>query len=69
MIPEYELHTFERGGYFATEIVPNKLAVISLNTLYWYIFRDIVVIIGSRAMRLLMGVTLNLNQELCSSNG
>jgi endopolyphosphatase len=36
MIPEYEIHTFERGGYFATEVVPNKLAVISLNTLYWY---------------------------------
>jgi len=37
MIPEYEVHTFERGGYFAVEIVPNKLAVISLNTLYWYL--------------------------------
>ena len=36
MIPEYEQHTFERGGYFAVEIVPNKLAVISLNTLYWF---------------------------------
>lgn len=36
MIPEYELHTFERGGYFASEVIPNKLAVISLNTLYWY---------------------------------
>jgi endopolyphosphatase len=35
MIPEYELHTFERGGYFAVEVVPNKLAVVSLNTLYW----------------------------------
>jgi endopolyphosphatase len=36
MIPEYEVHTFERGGYYAVEEVPNKLAVISLNTLYWY---------------------------------
>jgi len=35
MIPEYEMHTFERGGYFAAEVVPNKLAVVSLNTLYW----------------------------------
>jgi endopolyphosphatase len=35
MIPEYEVHTFERGGYFAVEVVPNKLAVLSLNTLYW----------------------------------
>jgi endopolyphosphatase len=38
MIPEYELHTFERGGYFAVEVVPNKLAILSLNTLYWFDF-------------------------------
>jgi endopolyphosphatase len=36
MIPEYEVHTFERGGYYAVEVVPNKLAVIALNTLYWH---------------------------------
>jgi endopolyphosphatase len=40
MIPEYEVHTFERGGYYATEVIPNKLAVVSLNTLYWYLLSD-----------------------------
>lgn len=35
-VPEYERHTFQLGGYFSTEVIPNKLAVISLNTLYFY---------------------------------
>lgn len=36
IVPEYELHTFQLGGYFGREVIPNKLAVLSLNTLYWY---------------------------------
>lgn len=36
-IPESELHTFRRGGYYASEVVPNKISVLSLNTLYFYI--------------------------------
>lgn len=35
-IPEYELHIFQLGGYFSREIIPRRLAVISLNTLYFY---------------------------------
>ena len=35
-IPEYEFHTFEQGGYYVKEILPNKLAAMSLNTLYFY---------------------------------
>ncbi|CAO1627475.1 unnamed protein product [Parajaminaea phylloscopi] len=35
-IPEYQLHTFQLGGYFSREVIPNRLAVISLNTLYFY---------------------------------
>lgn len=35
-VPEYELHTFQLGGYFTQEVIPNRLAVISLNTLYFY---------------------------------
>ncbi|PWN53602.1 hypothetical protein IE53DRAFT_366209 [Violaceomyces palustris] len=35
-IPEYEFHTFERGGYFSKEVIPGRLAVMSLNTLYFY---------------------------------
>ncbi|PWN23647.1 hypothetical protein BCV69DRAFT_240494, partial [Microstroma glucosiphilum] len=36
IVPEYELHTFQLGGYFGREVIPNKLAILSLNTLYWY---------------------------------
>ena len=32
-IPEAQRHTFERGGWFFVEVIPNKLAVFSLNTL------------------------------------
>lgn len=35
-IPEYEFHTFEQGGYFVKELLPNELAAMSLNTLYFY---------------------------------
>ncbi|GAC98985.1 hypothetical protein PHSY_006582 [Pseudozyma hubeiensis SY62] len=35
-IPEYEFHTFEQGGYYVKEILPNRLAAMSLNTLYFY---------------------------------
>lgn len=36
VVPEYQLHTFQLGGYFSLEVIPGKLAVISLNTIYWY---------------------------------
>ncbi|KAG9104471.1 Endopolyphosphatase [Ceratobasidium sp. 370] len=32
--PAYQV--FQRGVYFSTELVPNQLAAISLNTLYWF---------------------------------
>ncbi|EEA20460.1 hypothetical protein EYB25_007960 [Talaromyces marneffei] len=35
-IPEEQRHTFVEGGYFYTEVIPNKLAVFSLNTLYFF---------------------------------
>ncbi|CAD6886600.1 unnamed protein product [Tilletia laevis] len=35
-IPEFELHNFQRGAYFAKEVIPNELAVLSLNTIYLY---------------------------------
>ncbi|RDW76535.1 endopolyphosphatase [Aspergillus mulundensis] len=35
-IPEAQRHTFEEGGWFSAELVPNKLAAISLNTMYFY---------------------------------
>ncbi|ORY65846.1 uncharacterized protein BCR38DRAFT_428521, partial [Pseudomassariella vexata] len=35
-IPQQQLHSFEFGGWFYTEVVPNKLAVFSLNTLYFF---------------------------------
>ncbi|KAG0200130.1 Endopolyphosphatase [Mortierella sp. GBA30] len=36
-IPESQLHTFRHGGYHSSEVIPGKIAVISLNTLYFYI--------------------------------
>jgi hypothetical protein len=69
MIPEYELHTFERGGYFAVEVVPNKLAIISLNTLYWYNTLTLVLMLGSTVMRQLMDAIINPNQDPNNSNG
>ena len=69
MIPEYELHTFERGGYFAVEVVPNKLAIISLNTLYWYTTLTLLLMLGSTVMRQLMDAIINPNQDPNNSNG
>ena len=69
MIPEYELHTFERGGYYAVEVVPNKLAVISLNTLYWYPPSKFILIVGSPVTQQSMDAILNPNLEVNSLNG
>ncbi|KAJ3869568.1 Metallo-dependent phosphatase-like protein [Lentinula novae-zelandiae] len=41
-IPFPYQQTFRRGAYFAVEVVPNALAVISLNTLYFYDANDAV---------------------------
>lgn len=35
-IPEEQRHQFARGGWFFVEVIPKKLAVISLNTLYFF---------------------------------
>lgn len=35
-IPSEAAHVFERGAYFSVEVIPDRLAVISLNTLFWY---------------------------------
>lgn len=35
-IPEEQHHGFEYGGWFYVEVIPNKLAVFSLNTLYFF---------------------------------
>lgn len=35
-IPQQQRHSFARGGWFYVEVIPNKLAVISLNTLYFF---------------------------------
>ncbi|KAJ5135718.1 uncharacterized protein N7515_004996 [Penicillium bovifimosum] len=35
-IPEDQRHTFVEGGWFTTEVVPSRLAVISLNTMYFF---------------------------------
>lgn len=35
-IPEEQRHGFERGGWFYVEVIPQKLAVFSLNTLYFF---------------------------------
>ncbi len=35
-IPEEQRHGFERGGWFSVEVIPNQLAVFSLNTLYFF---------------------------------
>lgn len=36
-IPEAQKHQFEQGGWFYVEVIPNKLAVFSLNTLYFFV--------------------------------
>ncbi|KAK6443460.1 Endopolyphosphatase [Oleoguttula sp. CCFEE 5521] len=35
-IPEAQTHSFEQGGWFYVEAIPGKLAVFSLNTLYFF---------------------------------
>jgi endopolyphosphatase len=35
-IPEEQRHGFQRGGWFWVEVIPQKLAVFSLNTLYFF---------------------------------
>ena len=35
-IPEEQRHGFDRGGWFVVEVIPNKLAVFSLNSLYFH---------------------------------
>jgi endopolyphosphatase len=35
-IPEDQRHTFVEGGWFTTEVVPGRLAVISLNTMFFF---------------------------------
>lgn len=35
-IPKKEIDTFRKGGYFTTEVIPNELIVVSVNTLYFY---------------------------------
>ncbi|KAK0254709.1 Endopolyphosphatase [Friedmanniomyces endolithicus] len=34
-VPEAQKHQFEQGGWYNVEVIPNKLAVFSLNTLYF----------------------------------
>ena len=35
-IPKGQHETFLNGGYYYTEVIPGKLIVVSLNTLYFY---------------------------------
>ncbi|KAG9186907.1 endopolyphosphatase [Alternaria panax] len=35
-IPEAQRHQFQQGGWFSVEVIPGKLAVISLNTMYFF---------------------------------
>ncbi|CAG8973522.1 hypothetical protein HYALB_00002848 [Hymenoscyphus albidus] len=35
-IPEEQRHGFQRGGWYYVEVIPKKLAVFSLNTLYFF---------------------------------
>lgn len=35
-VPQSQLHVFARGAYFFQEVIPNQLAVLSINTLYWF---------------------------------
>ncbi|KAK4547307.1 hypothetical protein LTR36_000962 [Oleoguttula mirabilis] len=35
-IPEAQKHQFEQGGWYYVEVIPNRLAVFSLNTLYFF---------------------------------
>ncbi|KAK6201710.1 phosphate metabolism transcription is regulated by PHO system [Scheffersomyces amazonensis] len=35
-IPQSQLHIFNRGAYFFQEVIPNQLAILSINTLYLF---------------------------------
>ena len=35
-IPEAQRHSFQFGGWFSVEVIPNQLAVFSLNTMYFF---------------------------------
>ncbi|KAL1702321.1 Metallo-dependent phosphatase-like protein [Schizophyllum commune] len=35
-IPFHYLQVFQRGAYYAIEVIPNQIAVIALNTMYFY---------------------------------
>ncbi|SPN97780.1 related to endopolyphosphatase [Cephalotrichum gorgonifer] len=35
-IPEEQRHSFEFGGWYDIEVIPNKLSVFSLNTMYFF---------------------------------
>ncbi|THW29991.1 Endopolyphosphatase [Aureobasidium pullulans] len=35
-IPEVQKHSFDQGGWFYVEVIPNHLAVVSLNSLYFF---------------------------------
>jgi endopolyphosphatase len=35
-IPEDQRHSFAEGGWFLSEVIPSKLVVISLNTMYFF---------------------------------
>lgn len=35
-IPEEQRHAFESGGWYSVEVIPNELAVFSLNTMYFF---------------------------------
>ncbi len=35
-IPNEQYHIFDKGAYYFVEVIPNKLAVVSLNTMYLY---------------------------------
>lgn len=35
-VPQEQRHSFARGGWFFSEVIPNRLAVFSLNTLYFF---------------------------------
>src|SRR5690606_8879121 len=35
-IPEDQYHTFQFGGYYLSEVVPGKIGVVALNTLYFF---------------------------------
>ncbi|ODQ64628.1 Endopolyphosphatase, partial [Nadsonia fulvescens var. elongata DSM 6958] len=41
-VPQDQMHIFGRGAYYLQEVIPNKLAVISLNTLYWFVRNPLV---------------------------